>query len=384
MKKSFKGLFSSKDNSKPAEEPSDAAETPDLQQILDRENDAPSDIPLATIKKWSDPLITPTHYGQFPVAMTLQFAAKGEGRMQHHFALVTEYGGGKMVPLYAVTIDNAARLSMVVHAEPNVYAPPLSFAGQERAFRSTAVNVTARPTAEGDTNHVERMTTHVVWEGEILRFGSYVGMVGGLDEHYERFEWRRKSGEDPETKAFERRLVRMSTSTEEHEDVICKWSGKGWWRKWDDNSVGTITFYGAGATGELGPRLTLMAVTTALRAVKEDMSWKEIGRLAKDGGEAAMKAAILAGAIGIKVGLSVGFVGRRNQSKLLKRRQCSLLASLVHDQTILESENGGAGKVNLLAGVGLIERTDGKVIEGHTSVSATTNPAANNIGTTRD
>lgn len=52
-------------------------------------------------------------------------------------------------------------------------------------------------------------------------------------------------------------------------------------------------------------------------------------------------------------------VGECNQSKLLKGCQRSLLASLVHNETILESENSNAGKMNFLAGVGFIESTDG-------------------------
>lgn len=52
-------------------------------------------------------------------------------------------------------------------------------------------------------------------------------------------------------------------------------------------------------------------------------------------------------------------VGRCNQSKLLKRCQRSLLASLVHNETVLQSENSNARKMNLLAGIGFLEGADG-------------------------
>lgn len=97
----------------------------------------------------------------------------------------------------------------------------------------------------------------------------------------------------------------MRTTTEEEEDVVCRWVGAPWWRKRESNVVGTMTFSGAGTTGELGHKWVLMVVLSNLRIVNEDMHWNEMGAVLKSGSSVARKAASLAVKIGVEVAMNV-------------------------------------------------------------------------------
>lgn len=73
------------------------------------------------------------------------------------------------------------------------------------------------------------------------------------------------------------------------------------------------------------------------------------------------------------------WVGGSNQSQLLRSSQGLLLANLVNNLPVLQSEDSGSREVNLLAGAGLVEFAHRKVIKGNTGVFASANPAANHI-----
>lgn len=256
-------------------------------------------------KKWSSILLAPGMFGSFPYTspFSLEFAAQSESKLKYFFALTMEYNGVTF-PIHAVTFDRREDFSVVLHSMPNIQGAPMGFTGQEKAFRSPALIVLPRTAAEGDFNHIERQLIHVSWRLETYCFSLAVPDTENGGHCVEKFEWRRKPGET-EDKKIDRRLVRMRTTTAAEEDVVCRWIGVPWWRKRDSNVVGTMTFSGAGATGELGNKWVLMVVLSNLRIVNEDMHWNEMGAVLKSGGGIAAKAASLAIKIGVEVAMNV-------------------------------------------------------------------------------
>lgn len=243
-------------------------------------------------QQWANPPLVPGAYGGFPLQFSLQFAFQSKDRTKNYFGLVYEWEG-VAATMYAVTFcSDMVKCCVYLHSKPDVMSAPLGLAGVEKYFRTGCIVAMPPPANSGDTNHVERMSAGGGLKAECYRFSSVVGLPGSAEQKREVFEWRRDLFQKEVSKdgSFERRLVRVSTSTPDNEDVVCKWLGESK-RNWTTR-LGRIQFVGTGATDDLGPYWRLMAVMTMLRIMNID--W-DVRGMAKDLAKIAQAAGRIAG-----------------------------------------------------------------------------------------
>ncbi|KAK7977645.1 hypothetical protein PG996_003699 [Apiospora saccharicola] len=265
------------------------------------------------------PTTTTAPYHPFPAAFNLYHQKSKSGR-----SLVYDLGERDSEPLYTLTIHSgiSGNPSLVLHNGPDPGAPALASAdkepGQEpksfsHKFTGKASLITlpalpnfGRPTTEEPLeNHVTLSGAGYAFSLEVQRgaLNAITGADDGIaaaaaadgrteqdkredDEAAnqwtrERFEWRKSRGN--EVKQLDKinsgwKLVRIHSEADgvggtrrardagassDGKEVVAVFAEVSGWST--SSEVVKFRFLGSGATGEMGPRWSLMAVVTALR-----------------------------------------------------------------------------------------------------------------------
>ncbi|UNI13594.1 hypothetical protein JDV02_000322 [Purpureocillium takamizusanense] len=264
----FKDLFKSRGKQKSASDSGSSKESPFL-----------------------EPALAPGTYGQFPQTFDFYFLGRSPDKKTDAFLLAERDGQqGPLRPLNAITVHKGmVKLQDVLHAGPTRDTQPIGLAGTEKLFRSASVIALPPHAGAAAGNQIVQLVDNGGIKFEKWAFSV---PVGGAAEA-ELFEWRSDNLVRPEKdRPFERRLVRVSTSADGHEDVVMRWADDPAPER--ESRLGTVRFEGAGVTGQLGPYCTLAAVMALLRIVQV----KSEAQVAADG---------MLQAAGKLAGLGLGF-----------------------------------------------------------------------------
>lgn len=280
------------------------------------------------------PKLEPGFYGDFPSSFTIHFAGMGGSSLAYYWALMAQgkekvkdeesyedYGDPEkekdegeaadgLTPLYAVSNDGKHLFHTTLHSKPDINSSPLAIAGQHRVLTTAARIVMPRGHgAEGEQkeNRVEQMAlrkstlTH-----ETYTWSFPVPSPADAGElQTDTFEWRKPFFSSSRTRTLFRRGTGVGTSEKEQKEgeAICTWVSQPW-KKDKSTLLGTVSFLGSGATGELGAEWKLMAVMTILRLLSTDMGWTDLGRMMKGSGKMLGEEIVsVASSIGVEAGL---------------------------------------------------------------------------------
>lgn len=234
----------------------------------------------------SQPPIPPNNYGHFPPTFSIYFSGPSDDKETAYFVLGLESesenkNNDQITPLNAIAFyKRTAKHQLTLLAGPqHDTSPVLALAGIERFSGST--HLIALPGQESGSGSgggvVNRFVRLKYGGGDYFKYCFELEVGHGHGQHTESFEWRTGNTRPQENKPFKRWLVRLgnnpdSDSRDREEEVI------GTWVKEQDMStakqttakMGTFSFQGSGATGDLGPYCTLAIVVSLLRINQAD------------------------------------------------------------------------------------------------------------------
>ena len=226
----------------------------------------------------SQPPIPPNYHGHFPPTFSIYFSGPSDDKKTAYFILGLESENksehnDQITPLNAIAFyKRTAKHQLTLFAGPqHDTSPVLALAGLE-SFRGST-HLIALPGQESGSGHggvgVNRFVRLKYGGGDYFKYCFELEV--GHDQHLESFEWRTSNTPRPqENKPPKRWLVRLPDS--DSEEVV------GTWIKEQDTSttnqttakMGTFSFQGSAATGDLGPYCTLGMVVSLLRINQED------------------------------------------------------------------------------------------------------------------
>lgn len=241
----------------------------------------------------SQQTIPPGSYGHFPPTFSIYFTGPSDDKKTGYFILGPESenenenssnGHITLTPLNAITFyKRTAKHQLTLFAGPqHDTSPVLALAGIER-YRGSA-HLIALPGQEPGAGPGGVVGNRIVrlkyGGGDYFKYSFELEVGHDQHQHLESFEWRTSNAPRPqENKPFKRWLVRLGSNPDspdrEEEEIV------GTWVKEQEHDttkkkqtttakMGTFSFQGSAATGDLGPYCTLGIVVSLLRINQED------------------------------------------------------------------------------------------------------------------
>ena len=211
----------------------------------------------------TEPILPPGSYGAFPTAFSIYFAAGSQDKKSDFFTLCQAEHQGANAPqaLNAITVHKGAvKHHLTLFSGPRYDSPPLALGGIEKFFSGTVILALPAPAGAAPANQIEILKDQKSWTADLHNFHA---VVGGPGAPAERFDWRgddaRLAGKKP---IFERKLFRLRGGAEE---VVGVWADEKDPQALAAGRLGSFVFHGSGATGELGPYWTLLAVASCVK-----------------------------------------------------------------------------------------------------------------------
>ena len=226
----------------------------------------------------SQQTIPHNYYGHFPTTFNIYFTGPSDDKKTDYFilGLESESSNNGQITLTLAFYKRTAKHQLTLFSGPeHDTSPVLGLAGIERYCGST--HLIALLGQELGSGGVVRNRIVQLKYGGGDYFKYCFELEAGHDQHQytESFEWWTGNTIPQENKPFKRWLVRLGNNSESpdrdrEEEVVGTWVKEQDTTKPTTAKMGTFSFQGSAATGDLGPYCTLVMVVSLLRINQAD------------------------------------------------------------------------------------------------------------------